>query len=219
MNNPKTTFQNPHSIYYPVFLNLKNKRCIIIGGGKIAERKALKLLETDSFLIVISPDLTPKLTALKKEKKIKHIKRRYKDGDLKDAFLVIAATSDITLNKKISAHAPALVNAVDMPDLCNFIVPSVVRRGHLNIAISTSGVSPFLSKNIRMELEKIYTDDFNRYLSFLKDFRKKIFQLQINKKSRERILKNAGSKESIKILRGKGLNELKDKLVKVLEGV
>ncbi len=198
--------------YYPTFLNLHHKRCFIVGGGKIGERKARKLLEAGASLTIISPDLTPALELLKREKKLTHIKRRYKKGDLKDAFLVIAATSDESLNREISFHAPGLVNVVDMPGLCNFIVPSIVRRGDLTIAISTSGVSPSLAKSIRKELEKIYTNDFKRYLVFLKGFRNKIFSLSLHNKKREGLLKEAGSQESIHLLRDEGIKAVKEKL-------
>ncbi len=196
--------------YYPVFINLYNKKCFIIGGGKVGERKALKLLDAGAELTIISPDLTPKLTFLKIKKVFTHINRKYKKGDIKDAFLVIAATSDRSLNRTISNHATCLINAVDMPELCNFIVPSTVKRGDLTIAISTSGVSPSLSKSLRKELEKIFTLDFVKFLAYLKDFRKKAFALSLNKKTRETLLKEAGSLRTIKLFREKGIKTVKE---------
>jgi len=198
--------------YYPAFLNLRHKRCYIVGGGKIGERKAIKLLEAGAILTIISPDLTPRLESLKRQKKLTHIKRRYKKGDISDAFLVIVATQDKSLNREISFHAPGLVNVVDVPELCNFIVPSIVKRRDLTIAISTSGVSPSLAKSIRQEIERIYTIDFGRYLAFLKGFRNRVFSLSLNKKMREDLLKEAGSPRLIQLLRDKGMKEAREKL-------
>lgn len=179
----------PVSSYYPAFLNLKGKKCIVIGGGKIAERKALSLLRAGAELTVISPELTAGLKKEKAKKRIKHIARRYQRGDLKNAFLVIAATDSHEINKRASVDAPELINVVDTPGLCNFIVPSVVRRGPLTIAISTSGVSPAISKKIREELEKLYGSHITKHLNTLKKMRTKVLKEVKEKKKREHLLK------------------------------
>lgn len=184
----------PAVFYYPVFLNLKNKKCIIIGGGKVAERKAASLLRTGADLTVISPELTNKLKKIKAKKRIKHISRRYKKGDLKNAFLVIAATDSNEINKSISDNAPNLINVVDKPSLCNFIVPSVLRRGPLTIAISTSGVSPAIAKKIRKELERHYGPHVTKYLNALKKIRTKVILEVKDKRERERLLKKLAEK-------------------------
>lgn len=175
--------------YYPVFLNLKNKGCVVVGGGKVAERKVLSLLKSGAEVTVISPELTKRLKKESLSGRIKHIPRRYKKGDLKNAFLVIAATDSNEINEKVSEDAPHLINVVDVPSLCNFIVPSVVKRGPLTIAISTSGVSPSMAKTIRKELEKLYGPEFARYLNSLKKIRIKTMAEIKDKKERERFLK------------------------------
>lgn len=175
--------------YYPVFLNLKNKGCVVVGGGKVAERKVLSLLKSGAEVTVISPELTKRLKKESLSGRIKHIPRRYKKGDLKNAFLVIAATDSNEINEKVSEDAPHLINVVDVPSLCNFIVPSVVKRGPLTIAISTSGVSPSMAKTIRKELEKLYGPEFARYLNSLKKIRIKAMAEIKDKKERERFLK------------------------------
>jgi len=179
--------------YYPVFLNLKNKRCIVIGGGKISERKVLSLLNSGANVTIISPELTKRLKKEIPNGKIKHISRNYQKGDLKNAFLVIAATDSNEINKRVSADAPNLVNVVDVPALCNFIVPSVVKRGPLTIAISTSGVSPSMAKAIRKELERLYGPAFGKYLNSLKKIRTRAMREIKDKKKRERFLKKIAS--------------------------
>ncbi len=177
--------------YYPVFLNLKGKRAVVIGGGKVAERKILTLLKARADITVISPQLTKRLKKLKG--KIKHIPRQYRKGDLKGSFLVIAATDSQAINKKVSEDAPCLVNVVDAPSLCNFIVPAVVRRGPLTIAISTSGVSPALSRSIRKELERLYGPELADYLRSLEKIRVQAIKEIPDRKKRTKFLKNLAS--------------------------
>ncbi len=198
--------------YYPVFLNLKGKKCIVVGGGVVAERKVLKLLKAEASLVVISPDLTTQLKSLKKNDAFVHINREFIEDDLHGAFLVIAATSDEEINKKVFENSPTLVNIVDRPSLCNFIVPSSIHRGDLTLAVSTSGASPALSKTIREELEEIYTNDFSEYLSFLKDLRKRVLSLVSDKGIRKRFLKAVASKDLIDKLRERGLKHLKENI-------
>ncbi|MDP3049635.1 MAG: bifunctional precorrin-2 dehydrogenase/sirohydrochlorin ferrochelatase [Thermodesulfovibrionales bacterium] len=185
------------TFYYPILLNLKGKKCVVAGGGKVAERKALSLLRSGAEVTVISPECTERLKKENLKGRIKYISRRYKKGDLKNAFLVIAATDSGETNKRISEDAPYLVNIVDMPLLCNFIAPSVVRRGPLTIAVSTSGISPSLARTIRKELEGLYGREFVKHLNYIKKMRVKALSG----------IKN--DKERIKFLRGLSLNAWK----------
>lgn len=183
------------TLYYPAFLNLKNKKCIVAGGGRVAERKILSLLKAGADVTAISPELTQKLEKKKTRGKIRHIPRAYKKGDLKSAFLVVAATNSNAMNKRISKDAPHLINVVDMPSLCNFIVPSVIRRGPLTIAISTSGASPATAKAIRKELEKLYGPEFARHLNYLGKMRSKAMVEIKDKKQRKRFLKKLAAQK------------------------
>ncbi|MDO8885938.1 bifunctional precorrin-2 dehydrogenase/sirohydrochlorin ferrochelatase [Candidatus Oleimmundimicrobium sp.] len=163
--------------YYPVYLNLKNKKCVVVGGGNVAERKVLALIDCGAKVTVISPKLTKLLERLKSEGKIEHIGREYEKGDLKGAFVVIGATDNSSVNKEIYKEASALnllVNIVDVPEICNFIVPSLVRRGDLTISISTSGKAPALAKKIRLKLEKEFGPEYEPYLNLLGEIREKI---------------------------------------------
>ncbi|MEW6213964.1 MAG: bifunctional precorrin-2 dehydrogenase/sirohydrochlorin ferrochelatase [Nitrospirota bacterium] len=192
--------------YYPVFLNLKGKMAFVIGGGKIAERKILTLLKAGADITVISPEVTKRIEKEKLKGRIKHIPRQYRKGDLKNAFLVISATDSQAINKQVSEDATCLVNVVDAPSLCNFIVPSIIKRGPLTIAVSTSGISPALSKSIRKELEKLYGHEFGDYLKSLEKIRKRAMKEIPNKKKRAEFLKGLASKEIIEMLRQKGVS-------------
>ncbi|MDI6890555.1 MAG: bifunctional precorrin-2 dehydrogenase/sirohydrochlorin ferrochelatase [Thermodesulfovibrionales bacterium] len=194
--------------YYPAFLNLKGKRAVVIGGGKVAERKVLTLLKAGADITVISPELTKRIERGKLKGMIKHIPRQYRKGDLKNAFLVIAATDSRDINKKVSKDASCLVNVVDSPSLCNFIVPSVIKRGPLTIAVSTSGISPALSKSIRMELQKLYGPEFVDYVKSLGKIRQRAMKEIRYKKKRAEFLKGLASEGMIKMLRQKGFKEI-----------
>ncbi|MDA8214871.1 MAG: bifunctional precorrin-2 dehydrogenase/sirohydrochlorin ferrochelatase [Nitrospiraceae bacterium] len=204
--------------YYPAFINLCGKQCVVVGGGKVAERKVLTLLDSGAAVKVISPALTDVLEKQKDKGRIRHIRRNYRSGDLKGAFLVIAATSDERINRKVSDDAPCLVNVVDKPEMANFIVPSVVDRGPMTIAVSTSGASPAIARAVRKELELLYNKDFGQFLDFLKKLRKRAIKEITDKKARERFLKGVASKEVLSILRGKGFKEAKEKVINKIQG-
>ncbi|MCX8069022.1 MAG: bifunctional precorrin-2 dehydrogenase/sirohydrochlorin ferrochelatase, partial [Thermodesulfovibrionales bacterium] len=142
--------------YYPVFLNISGKDCLVIGGGKIAERKMLSLLKAEAKITVISETLTKKLKNEFEKGNIRFIQKSFDIEDIKTAFLVIAATSDNETNKLIALNSPFLVNVVDNPTLSNFIVPSVVSKKPLTIAISTEGSSPSFASVIKKDIESLY---------------------------------------------------------------
>ncbi len=197
------------TIYYPVFLNLKGKKAVVIGGGKVAERKILTLLKTGADVTVISPEITNRIERERKKSRIKHICRHYRKYDLKDAFLVIAATDSPDINEQVSQHAPCLVNVVDTPEVCNFIVPSVIQRGPLTIAVSTSGISPALSRFIRKELEQMYGPEFSEYLRSLRGIRTEAMKSIRDQKERSEFLKSVASEKMIRMLKEKGCRTVK----------
>ena len=203
--------------YYPAFINLQGKRVIVVGGGKVAERKIFALLKAGARITVISPRLTRRITIGKLRGRIKHIPRQYRKGDVKNAFLAIAATDSYQINKKVSEDALCLVNVVDTPSLCNFIVPSVIQRGHLTIAISTSGVSPALSKTIRQEIEKLYGSQFMKYLRFLEKIRGKAMEEIRDQEKRTKFLRSFGTMDIVKMLREKGFKKVKKKITRSIE--
>ena len=142
--------------FYPVFLNLTGRRCVIIGGGQIATGKISKLLDSGANIIVISPDVTEEIRNLSDNGFTELYLRKYQVGDIDGAFLVIAATNDRVVNQKIFEDAEksgVLLNAVDDMPHCSFIAPSVVERGSVTVAISTGGASPALARKLRETLE------------------------------------------------------------------
>lgn len=163
--------------YYPVFLDIRDKHCVIVGGGEVALRKAERLLDCGAKVSVISPKLSPEFAALKDKKLISHIATEY-SGDLIDkAALIIGATDDEKINANISNDARVKgipVNIVDDPQKCDFILPSIVQRGDLEIAIGTGGKSPALARYLREELEKQYDKEYEIFLNILGNLRKKM---------------------------------------------
>lgn len=143
--------------YYPVFLNLKGRTCLVIGGGEVAARKANMLVQSGARVVVISPRFNKGIKSMAERGEIEIENHPFEPGDLEGIFLVIAATSDTEVNQQVAVEAERrsiLVNVVDTPSQGNFIVPSVVHRGGLTIAISTGGKSPALARKLRQELEK-----------------------------------------------------------------
>jgi precorrin-2 dehydrogenase/sirohydrochlorin ferrochelatase len=161
---------------YPVFLGLKGRQAAVVGGGKVAQRKVEGLLEAGAQVIVISPDLTERLQDFAAENKVSWKNKFFSPDDIKDAFIIIAATDDkeVNLLVKRSAGKHQIVNLADNQEESDFQVPSVVNRGKLKLAVSTSGASPILARKIREQLEKLYGAEYEGYLEFLHESREKI---------------------------------------------
>jgi siroheme synthase-like protein len=156
---------------YPVFLvNLAEKHCVVVGGGCEAQRKVESLVECDAAVTVISPEVTNQLHSWVGEGMMTWIKRDYRPGDLRGAFLAIAATDDPQTNARIWEEAETegiLVNAVDAPSCCNFISGSVVRQGPLTIAISTGGCAPALAVRLRQQLQREFGPEYATFLDWM----------------------------------------------------
>ncbi len=162
--------------YYPVNLKIKNRKCVVVGGGKVAERKVKLLLEKGASVTVVSPKITSYLDKLQREAKISYLAVAYSPS-LKDAFLVIAATDDRTTNSRVAREAKQLgilVNVVDSPAECSFILPAILSRGDLTIAVSTAGRSPALSRKIKEDLALIYTDEYGDLVDMVAAARERI---------------------------------------------
>lgn len=163
--------------FYPMMVDLTGRRCLVVGGGSVAERKTVSLLGGGANVVVVSPDVTPGLQLLAEQGEITYHARPYRRGDAAGCTLVIAATDREEVNLAVCEEARARgawINVVDRPDLCNFTVPSTVRRGQLQIAVSTGGASPTLAKKIRRELEETYGPEYAVYLDLLKEMRRRI---------------------------------------------
>ena len=145
------------SPYYPLLLNIQGKKCLVVGGGEVALRKAQMLVEYGAIVEIVSPSLCPGLKELVKDGAVRAVLKDYGPGDLDDALLVVAATDNASINEKVAAEARKtgiLVNVADKPDISDFIVPSYFRHGAIIVAVSTSGKSPALARKIRAELER-----------------------------------------------------------------
>ncbi|MDP4145577.1 MAG: bifunctional precorrin-2 dehydrogenase/sirohydrochlorin ferrochelatase [Bacillota bacterium] len=161
--------------YYPIMLDVENKQCFVIGGGKVAYRKTLSLLEYMASVTVISRDVIEEFKELIELKKIKFINDTYSYEYIKGGYLVYASTNSREVNEKIYRDCiknNKLVNVVDEPDICNFIVPSKLQRGDLTIAVSTNGKSPTLAKKIREDMEESFDFKYEIFLEIMGDIRK-----------------------------------------------
>lgn len=205
--------------YYPIMLDIKGKKCRVIGGGRVAERKVTDLLEADAVVTVISPATTEKLLKYYNDGKINLTRREYRYGDLTDSYLVYAATDDREVNEtclRECREKSILLNVVDKPDMCDFIVPARITRGDLNIIVSTNGKSPMLSKKIRKGLENLFTDEYGEYLEILGDLREKVkTEVQDIEKRREIFRTLVYSDVFDRYLNGEDM-DLRDELIKLI---
>jgi len=164
-------------VSYPVCLNISNERCVVVGGGEVAERKVVSLLECGAKVILVARTLTPALREMRDAGRIEHRADDYKKEYVNGAFLVIGATDRDDVNERVSEDARKRripVNIVDEPARCTFTVPSVFRRGDLQIAVSTGGKSPALARRVREDLEKRYGPEYETLLKIMGTLRERI---------------------------------------------
>lgn len=176
--------------YYPVFLDLTGRKAVVVGGGAVALRKIETLLEYGAVVCVISKELLPELQRRVDRGEITLISDEFEESRIEDAFLIIIATDDRDLNKRVSEAAKRrniLVNTVDQPEECSFIVPSVIRRGDLQVAVSTSGKSPALAKRIREALTAQFGDEYEPFLNLMGRIRKELILKGMQESERGRI--------------------------------
>jgi len=160
--------------FYIACLRLSGRRCLVVGGGDVGLEKVEGLLTCDAAVTLVAPEAHPELAALAGEGSIRWEQRRYESSDLEGSFLVVAATDDSEVNIGVHEDAEAramLVNVVDVPPLCNFILPAIVRSGPLAIAISTAGASPALAKRMKREIAEQFGEDYARLAVILNDAR------------------------------------------------
>ena len=160
--------------FYIACLRLTGRHCVVVGGGDVGLEKVEGLLACDGDVTLVAPEAVPALEALAGEGSIAWERREYERSDLDRTFIAIAATSDTDVNIRVYEHAEEramLVNVVDVPPLCNFILPAIVRSGPLAIAISTAGASPALAKRIKREIADEYGEPYARLAELLNDSR------------------------------------------------
>ncbi|MCG0277856.1 MAG: bifunctional precorrin-2 dehydrogenase/sirohydrochlorin ferrochelatase [Thermanaeromonas sp.] len=160
--------------YYPVFLQLKDKPCLVVGGGRVGERKVEGLLKAGARVTVVSPEVTPRLAGLAREGRIDWEPREYQPPDLKGKVLVFVATPDRQLNWRVAKECRERgiwVNVADGPEESSFLVPAVVRKGSLQVAISTGGQSPALAAWLRERIEEMVGKEYGSFSQFLAELR------------------------------------------------
>ncbi|PVV05482.1 MAG: siroheme synthase, partial [gamma proteobacterium symbiont of Ctena orbiculata] len=163
--------------FFPIFLDLKKRPCLVVGGGSIAERKTALLLRSGAEVTLISPDLCHNLTTWRDMGRYTHLERAFRDEDLNGQHLAIAATNDPAVNRRVAEIAESLripVNVVDQPALCSFIVPSIIDRSPVVAAVSTGGASPVLARLIRSRLESLIPAGYGRLAELCNRFRQRV---------------------------------------------
>lgn len=161
--------------YFPLFIDISKKNVLVVGGGKVGTRKVKNLLPFTKNITIVSPRITKELEELVRENNLKWIKRRFRPIDLKEKDIVVVAVNDLKLQKRIyelCQKKRILCNAVDSPDYCNFIFPSLIRRGNLVIGISTSGRIPALSRTLREKLDKFIPENIEEIMKKLEKVRR-----------------------------------------------
>lgn len=185
---------------FPMFLKLQGKRCLVVGAGNVGEPKIEGLLETGARIRVVALQASPAVREWARAGKIELELRAYTTDDLSDVFLAVVATSSRTLNERIYREARArgvLCNVVDVPDLCDFYYPSVVRRGDLQIAVSTAGQSPSLAQKIRQQLEKQFGPGYAAWVAELGETRRLILASPLDKQQKLDLLHSLASREAV----------------------
>jgi len=191
-------------VLYPANLKIEGRPCVIIGGGRVASRKAAALLECGARLKVVSPELDP---GFGDPGAFEHVARPYEPGDLEGAFLAIAATDDEAVNRAVEEEARALqllLNVVDKPEQCNFYVPSSVKRGELMLTVSTGGQLPALSKRLRRQLEEEFPGEWAPALELLGEARGQVISRISDEEKKKECLTELAALDLIPLLRDGG---------------
>jgi len=184
---------------FPIFLRLAGRRCVVVGGGAIGEGKIAGLLEAGAEPTVVAPEVTENVKEWASAAKLAWLARHFSPADLEGAFLVVAATSRPEVNDLVFREAGQrgiLCNVVDDPERCDFYYPAVLRRGRLQIAISTGGSSPALAQRLRQELEHQFSADYGVWLEELAETRRRLIRTHLDASHRQGWLHRLASREA-----------------------
>lgn len=205
--------------YFPVCLNINNKRCVVVGGGTVAERKVKSLIACGAKVSVISPDVTYALRSLHESQSIEWLSRAYQNVDIADAFLVIAATDDPQVQKQVFCEAEEnniLVNVADVPEKCNFILPATVRRGDFTLSASTGGKSPGLARKIRQQLDGQFGMEYAAAIDLLGELRPIVLAKGLTHLENKVIFEKLLDGKIIDWVRKGSWGEIEDHIIKIL---
>jgi siroheme synthase-like protein len=190
--------------YYPVYLDLNDRAVLVVGGGAIAEGKAVQLVEAGARVRLVSPDLTPHLAELAARGQIEYRRGEFKSDDLRGVVLVIGATSDQAVNEvvaRLAAERGVLHNVVDQPRLCDFITPALVTRGELQISVSTAGGSPSVAQRVKREIGELIGDEYGELLEVAAEMRAEAKRQIPDFEARRQVLHAFVESEAIALLR------------------
>jgi precorrin-2 dehydrogenase/sirohydrochlorin ferrochelatase len=190
---------------FPMFLKLEGRQVLVVGAGNVGEPKIAGLLETGAHIRVVALQASPAVREWAREGKIELAVRAFSSDDLAGAFLTIVATNSRTLNERVYHEAQrrgVLCNVVDVPDLCDFFYPAVVRRGDLQIAVSTAGQSPSLAQKIRQQLEKQFGPGYATWVAELGETRKLILASDLDNEQKLELLHSLASREAVEAALG-----------------
>jgi len=189
---------------YPVFLNIAGRRCVVVGAGAVAQRKAQALLSAGAAVTVVAPVATPRVELLSVEGKLQWIAEAYQPAQLDGARLVFAATDDPELNQRVAADARArgaLVNVAEPPEAGDFAVPATVKRGEICIAVSTGGASPALAKRLREQIETVVGEEYGALVRLLGEMRATVEQQVKAQNKRQQIYEAILGSDVLALLR------------------
>jgi precorrin-2 dehydrogenase/sirohydrochlorin ferrochelatase len=193
--------------YYPICLDMTRLPCLVVGGGSVGLRKVQVLLEVGARVRVVAPEAAPELRALADEGRIELAQRPYAESDLEGIRLAFVATNDNELNRRITDEARErgiLINVVDVPELCDFIVPAIVRRGSLLVAVSTEGACPAYAKRLRRRLELEFDAAYGEYVDLLRRMRQEILARTEHSSQAARLLERLLDSDLFEVLRHEG---------------
>lgn len=206
--------------YYPAFLDVRGRRCVVVGGGRVAERKAIALLDAGAHLTLIGPTLTAHLAGLHGAGTVAHRPGHFQEQDLDGAYLVIAATDDAAVNESVARacrERGILVNAASSPDAGTFVVPSVAERGDLLIAVSTCGDSPALARRIREDLERTYGPEYGIFLEKMADLRTRLLREVRDEEVRRRIFQAVVDADVLALLKAGRVHEADQRIAEIVK--
>lgn len=207
--------------YYPAYLDLRGRDCVVVGGGEVAYGKVLGLLPCGARVRVISPEAHPGIARFASRGTVAWERRPYRRGDLRGAFLAIAATDDAALNQAVYEEAlaeKALVNVVDVPEKCQFIAAAVFRRGRLTAAISTGGASPALAARLKRDLAAVWGPEYGQLTSVYRRLRARVMERIPTVEGRKRFwLHLVAQDEPLRLLRARRRGELEAYLEREIE--
>ena len=204
---------------YPISLLIRDLPCLVLGGGAVAERKVLRLLDAGARVRVVAPEITKQIECLSADGAVEVVRRGAQVEDLDGMRLVIIATSDAEVNEALAVEAQRrglLVNVVDVPRLCNFYVPATVDRGPINLAIGTGGAAPALAKHLRQLLEEVVGEEYGQLAALMGELRPAVTKRWPTQQERAAAWENLLASDVLSLLKQGRLDDARQRALQVL---